>query len=186
MERLNEKEKQELLIIARETLKRYYEKGEIPKFEIKNERLKELKLGCFVTLKKHGHLRGCLGNFSSREPLYVNVQKMAIASSKEDPRFEPVKNRELNEIEIEISVLYPLIEVNNFDEIQVGRDGLYIEYGFFRGVLLPQVATEYGWDRDEFLSHTCLKSGLPQDAWKRLNLKVYRFEADVFSEKDLK
>lgn len=185
-ERLLDEEKKELIEISRKTLESFYRDKRIPKVEVKSRRLEELRFGCFVTLKKRGNLRGCLGNFTSKDPLYLNIQKMTIASAKEDPRFEPVNKNELSELEIEISVLYPLIEVKDLDEIKVGRDGLYIEYGFYRGVLLPQVATEYGWDRDEFLSHTCIKAGLPKDAWKKLPLKIYRFEADVFGEKDLK
>lgn len=185
-ERLNEEEKKELLMLSRKTLETYYLSGKIFEYTPINSRLKELHLGCFVTLKKRGNLRGCLGNFSSKTPLYLNIQKMTISSAKEDPRFDPVKHSELKDIDIEISVIYPMIEIKNLDEIQVGRDGLYVEQGFFRGVLLPQVATEYGWDREEFLSHTCIKAGLPPNAWKNTQIRIFRFEADVFGEKDYK
>lgn len=185
-ERLNEEEKKELLKLSRKTLENYYLNGRIFEYTPVNPRLIDLHLGCFVTLKKKGNLRGCLGNFSSRDPLYLNIQKMTISSAKEDPRFEPVKQRELSDIDIEISVIYPMIKIRNIDEILVGRDGLYVEHGFFRGVLLPQVATEYGWDREEFLSHTCIKAGLPPNAWKDMEIKIFRFEADVFGEKDHK
>lgn len=183
-ERLNDDEKRELLLLSRKTLETYYEIGKIFKYTPINLRLKELHLGCFVTLKKVGNLRGCLGNFSSTDPLYLNIQKMTISSAKEDPRFDPVKKDELKNINIEISVIYPMIEIKNLEEIQVGRDGLYVEQGFFRGVLLPQVATEYGWNREEFLSHTCIKAGLPPNAWKDKGIRIFRFEADVFGEND--
>jgi AmmeMemoRadiSam system protein A len=183
-ERLNEEERKELLSLSRKTLETYYETGKIFTYSPINVRLKNLYLGCFVTLKKKGNLRGCLGNFTSKDPLYLNIQRMTISSAKEDPRFEPVKKSELKDIHIEISVIYPMIEIKSLDEIQVGRDGLYIEYGFYRGVLLPQVATEYGWDKEEFLSHTCVKAGLPKDAWRNMELRIFRFEADVFGEKE--
>lgn len=185
MERLTLQEKKELLVIARKTLEQYLTNREIPTFRISNNRLAELKLGCFVTLKKNNDLRGCIGNFGSKDVLYKNIQNMAIASATEDPRFKKVTKEELNQLDIEISVLYPLIKVNDLSEILVGRDGLYIVYGFNSGVLLPQVATEYNWNRDEFLSHTCIKAGLHPDSWKNLPLEIYRFEADVFGEKIL-
>lgn len=183
-ERLNDEEKKELLILSRKTLETYYANGKIFQYTPANSRLNELHLGCFVTLKKMGNLRGCLGNFSSKDPLYLNIQKMTISSAREDPRFDPVKKDELKDINIEISVLYPMMEIKNIDEIQVGRDGLYVEQGFFRGVLLPQVATEYGWNKEEFLSHTCIKAGLPPSAWKNQGIRIFRFEADVFGEKE--
>lgn len=182
MEALNAKEREELLKIARKTLEEYLQTKRILPVEVENKRLKELQLGCFVTLKKAGELRGCIGNFGTKEPLYKNVQKMAIASATEDPRFKPVTHKELPDLSIEISVLYPLIKVKDLSEIEVGRDGLYIVYGFYRGVLLPQVAVEYNWTREEFLSHTCIKAGLSPDSWKKLPLDIYRFEADVFGE----
>lgn len=183
MERLKEEEKKELLNIAKLTLTEYLKNKKVPVVQVSNNRLAELKLGCFVTLKKGVELRGCIGNFGSQQVLYKNVQSMAIASATEDPRFNPVSFKELPSLSIEISVLYPLIRINDLSEIVVGRDGIYIVYGYYSGVLLPQVATEYGWNREEFISHTCLKAGLPADSWKKLPLEIYRFEADVFGEK---
>lgn len=185
MERLKGEEKKELLAIARITLEEYLKTKRILSIQIKNKRLAELKLGCFVTLKIGKELRGCIGNSDSRTVLYKNVQSMAIASATEDPRFRAVSLKELASIDIEISVLYPLTRVKDISEVVIGRDGLYIVYGYCSGVLLPQVATEYGWSREEFLSHTCLKAGLPKDSWKKLPLEIYRFEADVFGEKEL-
>lgn len=181
--RLTKEEKEELLTIARQTLEKYlFEKKELDNISITNKRLSELHLGCFVTLKKGEKLRGCIGNFGSKDPLYKNIQKMSIASAVEDPRFQRVTDKELSSLKIEISVLYPLIKIKDISEIQVGRDGVYIVYGYYSGVLLPQVATEYAWNREEFLKHTCIKAGLPQDAWKNLPVEIYRFEADVFGE----
>jgi AmmeMemoRadiSam system protein A len=139
--------------------------------------------GAFVTLQEKGELRGCIGHMWSNEELYRLVQQMAVAAATEDPRFEPVQQEELADIDIEISVLSPMQLVKDVSEIQVGRDGLYIVAGPYAGVLLPQVATEWGWDRDEFLREVCLKAGLPSDAWKK-GATLYRFSAQVFGEKE--
>ncbi|MBC7231905.1 MAG: AmmeMemoRadiSam system protein B [Chloroflexi bacterium] len=177
---LNEEEKTTLLRIARETLQQYLSKGTIPKYEVRAPALLQ-QSGAFVTLKRRGQLRGCIGHMTSNQELYRTVQEMAIAAATEDPRFPPVSANELAEIEIEISVLSPLYLVQDVNEIQVGRDGLYIIRGPYAGVLLPQVATEWGWDREEFLREVCLKAGLPPDAWQK-GAMLYRFEAQVFGE----
>ncbi|HCW92598.1 MAG TPA: AmmeMemoRadiSam system protein A [Flexistipes sinusarabici] len=142
--------------------------------------------GCFVTLHKNGKLRGCIGNFREDKNIVENVAEMAVQSPFNDMRFPPLTKDELSHVEIEISVLSPMVPVNSFDEIKIGRDGLYISKGIFSGVLLPQVASEYGWNVEEFLKNTCRKAGLPADAYKAADTKVYRFEAFVFSEQDLK
>lgn len=184
--RLSDEEKKELLDTVRKTLDAYLRTKEILAMTPVNVRLAELKLGAFVTLKKEGELRGCIGNFSSRDALQKNIQCMSIASATGDPRFRPVTHGEFKDLKIEISVLYPLVPVKEIAEIEVGRDGLYICLGRCSGVLLPQVAKEYGWDRDEFLCHTCVKAGLHPDTWKqRRDIQIYRFEADVFSEDSL-
>lgn len=182
--KLTDNEKKELLNIARKTLEYKFSKKDLNEISTPEKRLYELKHGCFVTLKKSGHLRGCIGTFVSKNNLVENVKNMALASAFEDPRFSKVTVDELKEITIEISVLYPLIKIKDINEIEVGRDGLYIVYGYYHGVLLPQVAVEYGWDREEFLSHTCIKAGLPKDAWRKLNLDIYRFEGEIFSEEE--
>lgn len=182
--KLTDNEKKELLNIARKTLEYKFSKKDLNEISTSEKRLYELKHGCFVTLKKSGHLRGCIGTFVSKNNLVENVKNMALASAFEDPRFSKVTVDELKEITIEISVLYPLIKIKDINEIEVGRDGLYIVYGYYHGVLLPQVAVEYGWDREEFLSHTCIKAGLPKDAWRKLNLDIYRFEGEIFSEEE--
>ncbi len=180
--RLNEVEKKALLKAARLAIEYYLDKKDVGEIKTAEERLYQLKLGCFVTLKKSGNLRGCIGTFSSRENLFDNVKKMAIAAAFDDPRFDRLVKKELTDIHIEISVLYPLIKIASLDEILVGRDGLYIVYNYHSGVLLPQVATEYVWNKEEFLSHTCQKAGLPMDAWKKLPIEIYRFEAEFFGE----
>ncbi len=142
------------------------------------------KSGCFVTLHKNGNLRGCIGNF--REIFIVeNIYNMAQEAAYADPRFQPLQKEEFNEIEIEISVLSPMIKIDTIKDIKVGRDGLYIRKGFLSGVLLPQVAIEYNWDKLTFLAHTCLKAGLNSNCWKEEDTEIYRFEALVFSENNL-
>jgi len=177
---LNEEEKATLLRMARETLQQYLTHGTIPQYEVTQAELLASR-GAFVTLQETGELRGCIGHMWSNEQLYRLVQQMAIAAATEDPRFEPVQAEELPNIDIELSVLSPMQLVGDVSEIEVGRDGLYIVSGRYAGVLLPQVATEWGWDRDEFLREVCLKAGLPADAWKK-GATLYRFSAQVFGE----
>lgn len=141
--------------------------------------------GAFVTLHRLGELRGCIGQIDAREPLDRTVAYCAVAAATRDPRFPPVTARELEAgTEIEISVLTPLQRVESVEQIEVGRDGLLIEQGPRSGLLLPQVATEWNWDRDTFLAHTCRKAGLPLDAWTR-GAEIYRFQAEIFNEQNV-
>jgi AmmeMemoRadiSam system protein A len=181
-ERLNEEEKQKLLEIVRKTILDKLKKGAIDKETASSEGLGK-PCGAFVSLHKLGQLRGCIGTFTSPRPLVNTVQEMAISSSQQDPRFPPVQEEEMKDIDIEISVLSPLREIKDVNEIEVGRHGIYITKGFYSGVLLPQVATEYGWDRETFLDHTCMKAGLPPGSWKEKGVKIEIFEAQVFGEK---
>jgi AmmeMemoRadiSam system protein A len=144
----------------------------------------DLPLGAFVTIHRRGDLRGCLGRLDVQAPLSVTVAELAAVVSDSDPRFEPVQPSELEELDLEISVLTPERRVASVDEIEVGRHGLFVEQGRRRGLLLPQVATEHGFDRRTFLEQTCLKAGLPRDAWQR-GATVLVFEAQVFGEKDV-
>jgi len=137
--------------------------------------------GAFVTLHKRGDLRGCIGHIVASEPLSQVIPRIAVAASSSDPRFPPVTPDELEEIDLEISLLGPLVPIAGPHDIVVGRDGLVVERGWSRGLLLPQVATEWGWDAETFLAHTCQKAGLPKDAWRN-GAKLWRFEAEVFSE----
>ena len=179
---LNAEEKATLLRMARETLEQYLTNGTIPHYSIDKPALQQAN-GAFVTLKNKGQLRGCIGHMRGSQEIYRTVQEMAIAAATEDPRFHPVSEEDLEEIEIEISVLFPMEYVHSVDEIEVGRDGLYITLGPFSGVLLPQVATEQGWGSEEFLCHVCRKAGLPDDAWQK-GAMLYRFGAQVFGEEN--
>jgi uncharacterized protein len=140
--------------------------------------------GAFVTLHVNRELRGCIGYPGSEKRLDEVVGHCAVAAATEDPRFPTLSASELTDLDIEISVLTPIRRVNDVAEIEVGRDGLVVQEGFRKGLLLPQVATEQRWDRDTFLSHTCLKAGLRPDSW-RSGAKVFRFQAEVFGEKSL-
>ncbi len=142
------------------------------------------KHGAFVTLKKNGELRGCIGHIISNQPLYVCVREVACLAALSDPRFPPLEESELSEITIDISVMSPPKKVESVQEIEVGRDGLIISKGGRRGLLLPQVAAERGWTRDEFLTYTCRKAGLPDDAWQQDGVTIHRFAATVFGEAD--
>ncbi|MDE1888664.1 MAG: AmmeMemoRadiSam system protein A [Planctomycetota bacterium] len=142
--------------------------------------------GVFVTLKTHGQLRGCIGCFTSDIPLYQLVSEMAISSATEDPRFEfnRIKLSELEQLEIEISVLSPLKQIKNPLDFELGKHGIFIRKGSRTGCFLPQVALETGWSKEEFLSHCCSsKAGLAPDAWKREDVEIYTFTAEILEEK---
>ncbi|MBI5376091.1 MAG: AmmeMemoRadiSam system protein A [Candidatus Schekmanbacteria bacterium] len=145
--------------------------------------LKE-KRGVFVSLHCDGSLRGCIGRIETFEPLYVSVAELAVSAATEDPRFPAVAPRELESVEIEISVLSPLELIDDITRIEVGKHGLFLRKQIFSGLLLPQVATKYGWDRIAFLEETCTKAGLGRNEWKK-DSNIYIFSAEVFSEKDL-
>jgi AmmeMemoRadiSam system protein A len=137
--------------------------------------------GAFVTLHKGGELRGCIGHIEANEPLGTIVPRCAVAACSTDPRFPPLAPDELDAIDIEISLLGPLQPIAGPAEIVIGRDGLVVERGWQRGLLLPQVAPEWNWNAETFLAHTCRKAGLPLDAWRH-GANVWRFEAEVFGE----
>ena len=141
--------------------------------------------GAFVTLRRGGQLRGCIGSLETDRPVAEIVQRCAASAAGEDPRFPPVTPAELGALEVEVSVLGPLEALDPVDPagIEIGRHGLVVEQGIRRGLLLPQVATEWGWDPGTFLAQACAKAGLPPDAW-RYGARVFRFEAIVFGESD--
>lgn len=140
--------------------------------------------GAFVTIHHHGELRGCIGQIEARQPLAAAVAHCAASAAIRDPRFPPMAMPELDEgTEIEISVLTPMQPVASPEEIEVGRDGLLIQQGYRSGLLLPQVATEWGWNRETFLAQACRKAGLPPDAWKH-GAEIFKFQAEIFSERD--
>jgi len=138
--------------------------------------------GAFVTLEKGGALRGCIGHVRAYKPLEQTVSEMAVAAALHDPRFPPVTADELDGLTVEISVMSPLTAVEDVSEIEVGTHGLIIQDGGRSGLLLPQVATDYGWDRETFLEHTCMKAGLPPDSWKQEGVTILKFTAEVFGE----
>ncbi|RLA85180.1 MAG: hypothetical protein DRG31_03630 [Deltaproteobacteria bacterium] len=182
---LSEEEKRTLLEIARTVIESRALGKPIPEFSVTSPKLKEPR-GVFVTIKKHGQLRGCIGYVRGIKPLWEAVVDMAQAAAFEDPRFPPVRPEELKDLEIEISVLTPLKEIRGSPEeilrrIKIGEHGLMIERPpYHSGLLLPQVAVEYGWDPQTFLEETCFKAGLPPDAWRDPSSRIYIFGAEIF------
>jgi MEMO1 family protein len=181
---LSPEDKKELLRIARSTITQYVRDHKTPDFNAAGySRLLLTPSGAFVTLKEKGELRGCIGRFTADESLYKVVREMAIASATQDTRFEPVSVKEIDQLEIEISVLSPMKRIHNPDEIILGKHGIYIKQGYLTGTFLPQVATETGWTKEEFLGHCARdKAGIGWNGWK--NAELYIYTADVFSEKD--
>lgn len=185
-ESLTKEERAILLKEARETIESYARERKKAGFEKDASRTPALegRRGAFVTLHKRGALRGCIGTFEGEGSLIETIRNMALASGWKDPRFPQLDKKELDDIDIEISVLTPRRRIKDPEDIEVGKHGIYITRGFNRGVLLPQVATEQGWDRDTFLEHTCIKAGLERDAWKDPDTVIEVFSAEVFGEKD--
>jgi len=167
-----------LLNVAREAIINHVKGNRYSPPHYTDEKLKQ-NFGAFVTLKIRGQLRGCIGNLESDYPLPENVAELAVKSATMDPRFPPIGPAEVDHLEIEISILGPLVQVRNIEEIVIGRDGLVIEMAGRHGLLLPQVATEHGLDVKEFLAQTCLKAMLAPDSWKR-GANIFRFAAEVF------
>jgi AmmeMemoRadiSam system protein A len=179
---LNEEQRRRLLSLARTSIESTLE-GRAP--EVRADDFDEdlrRPAGAFVTLRKQGDLRGCIGSIRALEPLYRAVASSAVSAAFRDPRFFPVRKDELSQLELEISVMGPIEPVRDVAEIEVGRDGLIISRGRFVGLLLPQVASEYGWDRETFLDQTCLKAGLQPEAWRAPDTRIEKFAAEVFSE----
>ncbi len=172
----------ELVRIARQTVDNYVSTGKIPEITVTNPVL-AAEGASFVTLKKNGQLRGCIGTLAAREPLYLSVRNMAIQSASSDRRFEPVKPEELKDIKVEISVLSMPKKVKSADEIQPGRHGVILKNSFASGVFLPKVAEETGWSKEELLSELCSqKAGLPRDCWQDPATELYTFTSQDFSE----
>jgi len=184
---LNMDQKRELVRIARATVESYVRNGQKLDVQTSDQRLTKEE-GAFVTINKHDHLRGCIGNIIGRQPLYITVRDMAVAAASQDPRFPPVTVEELNEIDVEVSVLSKPRIIKDVNEIELGEHGVIISRGITHsGVFLPQVADETGWTKEEFLTQLCSqKARLPGDCWKDPNTKIEVFTADVFDEKDVK
>ncbi|MEW6002625.1 MAG: AmmeMemoRadiSam system protein B [Nitrospirota bacterium] len=171
-----EEEKKELLAMAKNAIREYVINGKVSELEMNNPKLKT-DTAVFVTIKTNGSLRGCIGHIQPVMPLYQSVVKNAIAACSKDPRFPPIKQEELKEMDLEISILSPLKPLRDMKDIQIGKHGLYIVKGFQTGLLLPQVAVELGWDKEKFLEQVSLKAGLPGDAWK--DSQLYTFSAEI-------
>lgn len=142
------------------------------------------KRGAFVTLNEQGQLRGCIGYIEGIKPLYQSIMEMAEAAAFNDPRFPPVQAEEVDDLEIEISVLSPLRRIKNIDEIKIGTHGILMKKKHFQGLLLPQVATHYNWDRETFLLQTCIKAGLPSGCRHDPEVEIWIFSASIFSEEE--
>jgi len=184
---LSTEEEQTLLRLSRFTLerwlteKKYPSEKEMEGYEITPSL--EQKVGVFVSIHKLGELRGCIGYLTGTTVIYKSVIENTVNAATKDPRFPPIGENELDMVDIEISVMTPLKPLEDIEDIEVGRDGLLLERGFHRGLLLPQVATEWGWDKYEFLEQTCRKAGLPPDAYQKKDTKIFCFQAQVFGEK---
>lgn len=181
---LTKQQHQRLLQIARNSLTYYLTNRK--EMQVKEDDPALLThSGAFVTLKKHGQLRGCIGSLMGSQPIYLTVRDMAVQAAVNDFRFPEVKLSEVKDIDIEISVLSPLKKVSSPEEIILGVDGVIVKSGGNMGVFLPQVAVETGWSKEKFLSELCSqKTGLSPDAWKDPSTELYVFTAEVFSEKD--
>jgi AmmeMemoRadiSam system protein A len=174
-------DRQRLLTLARDAISAHVTDAPAPGVELTGAMAE--RAGAFVTIHNHGELRGCIGHVEADEPLGRLIPRMAVAACSSDPRFPGVDARELPHLDLEISLLGPLLPIVSPADIEIGRDGLVVELGWHRGLLLPQVAPEWRWDRETFLAQTCHKAGLPRDAWRN-GAKVFRFEAEVFGERD--
>jgi len=179
---LSDEARAELLALARGTLEAHFRGEPPPRLDSDRAATFGEPRGLFVTLHKAGRLRGCIGTLAPTGDLTRVVSEFAKRAAFEDPRFAPLEERELSECQLEISVLTAPRPVSSPEEIEIGRDGLILELGGRRGLLLPQVATEWGFDRERFLGEVSVKAGLPPNAWRRPDAKVFAFRAEVFSE----
>jgi AmmeMemoRadiSam system protein A len=171
-----------LIELARCTLQHFVRGGERQTEDIDDPYLQSREYGAFVSLRKRKEFRGCIGNCAPKAPLFEIVAEMTEAAASRDPRVKPVSQKELDEIRIDITVLSPLEAVHDPLALEVGRHGLHIASGGKRGVLLPQVATQYGWSIKTFLEQTCLKAGLRKNAWKKVDIEVSGFTALIIEE----
>jgi AmmeMemoRadiSam system protein A len=182
---LTDEEKKELLRIARATLKEFLMSGRTPPGAPHRKSL-TAPAPVFVSLHDRDELRGCVGTTQDTTPVYKAIQEMAIAAASRDPRFQPVRLEELGLLTIEVSVLGPRAKMDAIEQIEVGKHGLHITGGPHKGLLLPKVAVDHGWDAVTFLDKTCEKAGLPPGDWKKDRTLVEMFPAQVFDEKTLR
>jgi AmmeMemoRadiSam system protein A len=176
---LTKEQKTMLLDLARNSIQTHHTREPLTKPFDKDL---SVKRGVFVSLHKHGELRGCIGYITGYKDLISSIIEMSCSAAFRDPRFNPVKQNELADIDIEISILSEMVLVNNIKEIEIGRDGLYLDHPYGSGLLLPQVPVEWGWDIPTFLKQICYKSGLSPSSWSDDKAKLYRFSAEIFSE----
>jgi uncharacterized protein len=176
---LTDEEKSYLKDLVLATIRRHFDAGLPLPPPPPTDKLRQ-HLGAFVTLNMHGRLRGCIGHIVGDKPLFETIGEMALAAAFQDPRFPPLSREELGGLEIEISILGPVTPCPDPALIEVGRHGLIVRQGYRSGLLLPQVAVDWKWDRETFLAHTCQKAGLPMDSWKKSNTTILWFEAEVF------
>jgi len=181
---LSETARRDLLSLARRALEAHF-RGE-PAPRLGSDRAESFGQGraLFVTLRRHGKLRGCIGTLSPEGDLTRMVPRFALRAAFEDPRFPPLSSEELPECDIEISVLTPPAAVENPEAIEIGRDGLIIEAKGRSGLLLPQVATEWGFDRERFLAEVCRKAGVSPETWRESGARLWAFQAEVFAESE--
>ncbi len=171
----------QLVDIAKEALRQFYAKGWWEIAPPADEALHR-RYGAFVTLRRQGTLRGCIGQVEPIDPVWRATADMAIAAATRDPRFDPVRAEELPELDVSVTVLGPPEPIEDPFDFEIGTHGLIASRGAHHGLLLPQVAVEYGWDKPTFLSQTCIKAGLPPDAWQRGDVRLARFAGQVFGE----
>ena len=181
---LNEAQRKKMLKLGRDSIRHYLKNGKRLPTEETDQVLNE-EMGAFVTLHKDGRLRGCIGNIVGKGPFYLTVRDMAVEAATGDPRFPKVTFEEMDDIDIEISALSPLKKIDDPETIEMGRHGVIVRKGSTSGVYLPQVATETGWTREEFMNSLCgEKAGMPADSWKKRECDIYVFTAEVFGEKE--
>jgi len=178
---LSAADKEQLLKLARAAIRAHFKGETVPPPANPSPVLCQ-PWGVFVSLHRRGALRGCIGYLQAVKPLMAAVEEMAAAAAFHDPRFKPLGEEELADLEVEISVLSPMEPIKKIEDIQVGKHGLFIERGLNRGLLLPQVATEWKWDRQTFLEQTCCKAGLAPDAWKDPETRISTFTAEIFAD----
>lgn len=176
---LSPEEKEKLREVAFQAIRCRCLGEAMPDIEIEAPRLKEPG-AAFVCIHKGRDLRGCIGVLEAHMPLWETVKRMAVEAAFGDPRFCALAPDELDKIDIEISVLTPMRRISDPSKIEIGKHGLFIRKGFHSGLLLPQVAIEQDWNREQFLKWTCCKAGLPENAWKQKGVELYVFSADVF------
>lgn len=180
---ISQEEKEILLKAARQSICSLFDGKEPEKPDYEKYPLLKEKHGAFVTLTINNQLRGCIGYLTGREPLFDTVCSAAIHAAVNDPRFSPLKKSELDLIRIEISILSEFVPIKSYDEIIIGKHGLYLDEGG-GGLLLPQVATEHKMNREQFLFALCNKAGFYSEYWKERMLKIKVFTAEIFSEKE--